>query len=329
MKKFLSVLLSILFFIALLSTLLLGIVRKNISGSTITNLAVELMKPVAIETHNNGLYYPSEGKIIKTVQYDYNDFDMSSLDLSNIDLSNLDINALINEYCEAAGVDVDADFIAEVLADPQTSKFVDKYFTEITEYATGVKTELNIDASDVQRVVNNAIDKYEVKTGEKVDRTGLNENIAIVIENSSGDIIAAIDEVKEENSEVLDKAKIVIWLLSLKVFLLCIAVCVILALVILLINKNIFVWFNYISVPSIVAGSLLFFSALIFNGMFVSIEQMIFNNLAFELPLPFVTTIESNVLTILKQVKITGVVTILISVILCVFGCKLAKKTEQ
>lgn len=320
MKKFLSILISVLLFFALLGTLLLGIVRKNVSGSTITNLAVELMKPVAMETHNNGLYYPDEGKIVSVVQYDYNDFDFS-----NLDLTNLDINALVNEYCEAAGIDVDADFISEVLADPQTSKFVDKYVTEITEYAAGVKTELKINPVDVQNVINNAIDKYEIKTGEKVDRTGLNENIAAVVEESAPSITAAIDEVKEENAESFEQAKIVIQLLSLKVFLICIAVCVVLALLILLINKNVFIWFKFISIPAIIAGALIFIAGIVLNGIMPALEQQLFAQLEFELPLSFVKAVESIVLSILKQIKITGVISTLTGVILCVFGFTLSK----
>lgn len=323
MKKFLSILISVLLFFALLGTLLLGIVRKNVSGSTITNLAVELMKPVAMETHNNGLYYPDEGKIVSVVQYDYNDFDFS-----NLDLTNLDINALVNEYCEAAGIDVDADFISEVLADPQTSKFVDKYITEITEYAAGVKTELKINPVDVQNVINNAIDKYEIKTGEKVDRTGLNENIAAVVEESAPSITAAIDEVKEENAESFEQAKIVIQLLSLKVFLICIAVCAVLALLILLINKNVFTWFKYISIPAIIAGALIFIAGIVLNGIMPALEQQLFAQLEFELPLSFVKAVETIVLNILKQIKITGAISTLSGVILLVLGITLGNKNK-
>lgn len=323
MKKFLSILISVLLFFVLLGTLLLGIVRKNVSGSTITNLAVELMKPVAMETHNNGLYYPDEGKIVSVVQYDYNDFDFS-----NLDLTNLDINALVNEYCEAAGIDVDADFISEVLADPQTSKFVDKYVTEITEYAAGVKTELKINPVDVQNVINNAIDKYEIKTGEKVDRTGLNENIAAVVEESAPSITAAIDEVKEENAESFEQAKIVIQLLSLKVFLICIAVCAVLALLILLINKNVFTWFKYISIPAIIAGALIFIAGIVLNGIMPALEQQLFAQLEFELPLSFVKAVETIVLNILKQIKITGAISTLSGVILLVLGITLGNKNK-
>ena len=197
MKKLLSVVVSILFAVALLCTLLLGIVRKNVSGSTLTNLAVELMKPVAMETHDNGLFYPDEGKKLMSVQYSSSDFDLSGVDFSNIDLKNLDINALVTEYCQAAGVDVDAEFVSEVLADPKTAKFVDKYVAEITEYATGISSELNIDPVDVQNVVNNAIDKYEVKTGEKVDRTGLNENIAVAVKDAMPEITDSIGKSKK------------------------------------------------------------------------------------------------------------------------------------
>ena len=318
MKKFISVILSILFFIGLFGTLLLGVLRKNISGSTITNLAVELMKPVSIKNPDNGLFYPDEGKLIKTVQYSYDDFD-----ISGIDFSNLDINSIISEYCEASGVDVEPEFIAEVLSDSKTSKFIDKYITEITEYVTGVKDELDINPEDVEMVVNNAI-----KTGEKVDRSGLNENISAAVKESSSSITAAIDEVKEQNKESLEQAKIIVQLLSIKTFLICIACCVVLSLLILLINKNIFCWFKYISIPAIAAGGILFIASLLFNGFFPSIEKIIFEQAAFEMSLSFVKACESIVFKIIKCMKINGIVSVLIGVILCVFGFKLDKKSK-
>ena len=47
MKKFLSVVLSILFAICLLGTLLLSVVRNNFSYSKLVKMAGQMMKPVS------------------------------------------------------------------------------------------------------------------------------------------------------------------------------------------------------------------------------------------------------------------------------------------
>ena len=105
MKKFCSILLSIIFTIAFLGTALLGIVRKDFSYSAITKMAGEVLKPVSkIEPVNDGLFHP-EDKIITLAQYDdYGDFDFSSIDLGSMDLTNIDVNEIVQTYLDAAGV---------------------------------------------------------------------------------------------------------------------------------------------------------------------------------------------------------------------------------
>ena len=153
MKKFFSVLLSIIFAVCLLATLLLGIVRTDFSYSAITKIASEILKPVSkIEPVNDGLFHPGDVKF-SLAGYeetgDFGDFDMSQIDLSSIDLANLDVNELVETYLEAAGVDVEPEFIAEVLASPDVSEFVDKYVGEVVNYMTGASEELTINPEDI------------------------------------------------------------------------------------------------------------------------------------------------------------------------------------
>ena len=79
MKKFFSVLLSILFALALLFTLLLSVVRFNFSYSTITELAGQLLRPVSaapvIEYQDDGLFHPGDIKITYAGYEEYGDFD--------------------------------------------------------------------------------------------------------------------------------------------------------------------------------------------------------------------------------------------------------------
>ena len=242
MKKFFSVLLSIIFAVCLLGTLLLGIVRTDFSYSAITKIASEILKPVSkAEPVEDGLFHPGDAKITLAGYEEYGDFDFSSIDLSSIDMTNLDINELVETYLEAAGVEVEPEFIAEILASPDVSEFVDKYVGEVVSYMTGESEELKINPDDIKKVMNKSIDMYEEHTGEVVDRSGLNEAIEENVAVMTTEITTALDTAKEENAETFEVLKQVEFFLSLKFFLICIGVCVFFALIILLINRNIYI----------------------------------------------------------------------------------------
>ncbi len=273
MKKFFSVLLSIIFAVCLLATLLLGVVRKDFSYSAITKIAGEILKPVSkAETLNDGLFHPGDIKFSLAGYEEYGDFDINQLDLSlidldSIDLTNLDINELVNTYLEAAGIDVEPEFIAEVLASPEVSEFVDKYVGEIVSYMTGENEELTINTEDIKKVVNKSFDMYEEHTGEVVDRGGLEQAIEESITVMEAELTSALDTAKEENAEAFEVLKKVEFFLSFKFFLICIAVCLLLAAIILLINKNIFVWLQFIFMPVFIDGILIFLAACIAQGL--------------------------------------------------------------
>lgn len=312
MKKFFSILISIVFTIALLVTVLLGIVRSNFKGSNLLKMASDLGKSVAYEVPDNGLYYPG-ANVVRTVGYE--EFDFSSIDLSDVDLTNMDINSIVQQYCEAAGVEVDESFIKEVLKDPETSMFVDKYLNEIMEYTTGAKAELKIEAADVQKVVNNAIDKYEAKTGETVDRTGLNESIEQGVKEAVPELKSAVDEVREENAEVFESVNLALKLLSLKVFIICIAVCVVLALIIILINLSLLDGLKYISVSGIVCGVIIFAAAIIGQGIVLNVE--------------LVKAAKDLILMFIGKIKIVSYIVTLVSVVFCVLSFVLSKKIAK
>lgn len=140
MKKFGSIVLNILFAVALLGILLLGIVRNYVKPSVITDFAGELFRPVAYEKNNNGLFYLDERNFIKTVDYDVsNEFDFSDLDLNNLDLAEI-VSDIGQEY----GVDLDMEFIADILTDPETSDLVNSYTNEIVDYIQGRGVQQNL-----------------------------------------------------------------------------------------------------------------------------------------------------------------------------------------
>ena len=328
MKKAFSIILSILFTLALLFTLLLSVVRFNFSYSTITELAGQLLRPVSaapvIEYEDDGLFHPGDIKISYAAYEDFGDFDFSSVDLSELDLTNMDVNEIVQQYLDAANVDIEPELIADILASPEVSNAVDKYAGEIINYMTGASEELKLDPAELTAVMNTAFDKYEEATGEVIDRSGLEEVVTQGVEDMMPELTATLDTAKEENAEAFTILKKVNLLLSAKIFALCIAVCVLLALIIFLINMNIFVCFKYISIPAIIDGLILFIAALVAKGMVPGIlSAAIADN---GLPNSLYTVLWNYIRKILFDLEAYGIVTTLLGVALCVLGFMLAKK---
>ena len=328
MKKFFSVLLSIIFALALLFTLLLSVVRFNFSYSTITELAGQLLRPVSaapvIEYEDDGLFHPGDIVISYAAYEDYDDFDFSSIDLSQMDLTNMDVGEIVQQYLQAADVDVEPELIADILSSPEVSQAVDKYAGEIIDYMTGASDELKIDPAELTTVMNKAFDKYEEATGEVVDRSGLDQMVAEGVENMMPELTATLDSAKEENAEALDILKKVNLLLSAKIFALCIGVCVLLALIIFLINMNIFVCFKYISIPMMIDGLILFFASIVAKGMVPGILSAAISDNG--LPNAMYTVLWNYIRKILSALEACGIVATLLGVALCVLGFMLGKK---
>ena len=331
MRKVFSVILSVIFGLCLLATLLLGVVRFNFSYSVITKIASEVMRPVSMneKVHfNDGVFYP-EQKVLGLAQYeDFGyEFDPSALediDLSQLDLGSMDVNTIVQSYLEKAGVDVEPEFIADVLASPEVSDFVDKYVGEVVNYMTGASTELNIDTKDIKKVVNKSLDMFEEHTGEKVDRTGLDEVMETTVEAMVPELTATLDAAKEENADVIAALKDVEFFLSMKFFLICVGVCVLLALIIFVINLNVFAWFKYIGMPGFVDGVLLFICACVAKGVLPGVLTAALKEAG--MPGGVFEGIWSYVLVILAQMKVYGIVAAVLGCVFWTLGFSLSKK---
>ena len=328
MRKFFSVLLSILFAVCFLITALLGIVRKDFSYSAITKMAGEILKPVSkIAPVNDGLFHPGDVRYSLAAYEDYGDFDISALDLSSVDFTNLDVNELVQTYLDAAGVEVEPEFIAEVLASPEVSDFVDKYAGEVVSYMTGSSSELKIDAADIQKVMNKSLDMYEEHTGEVVDRTGLDQAIEESVSLAQTEITAALDTAKEENADALAALKYVELILSLKIFLACIGVCVLLALILFLINRNVFSWLVYVFIPVFVDGILIFITACVAQGVAPGLLSAALTDAG--MPKGVYEGIWSYISIVLSHLKICGIVCAVGGTVFWATGIALGKKTKK
>lgn len=324
MKKAFSIILSIIFTICLLATMLLGVVRNNFSVSKITEMVSQIFKTAqapVIQYEDNGLFYP-EQKVVTLAQFE--GYDLGDFDLSSIDLTNMDVNSIVQSYLEANDIDVDPAVVTEILASPDITETVNQYADQIINYMTGASDEINIEPEQLTKVVNKAIDKYEEKTGEVIDRSGLDEAISTNVEAMVPELTATLDSAKEENAQVFEAIKIVNTILSLKVFIIALVVCFVLALIIFLINMNIFVCFKYISIPAIIDGLILFIGAILATGMVPSILRgLIADN---GLPAAIYDLVIVYLNKVFFQLKICGIVATILGVILCVFGFMLGKK---
>ena len=328
MKKFFSVLLSVVFALCLLFTLLLAVVRFNFSYSTITNIASKAMKPVskaAAPKKQSGLFYPGQSAAaLANLTFDGANFENFEFNFHADNLKDLDVNALVQSFLDQAGVDASPELVAEILESPEASAFVDKYAEQVIDYMTGTKSSLDVDPKDVKKVMNKSVDLYEKHTGEKVDRSGMDQAIEDSVKAAVPKITASLDEAKEESAKVFDAIKAVASWLELRAFALCVAVCALLALAIFLINKNVFAMFKYISIPAIVDGALLFLVA----ALGAAVLSVLLSDAA-NVPKGIYAALSAYAASLFLQMKIYGIAAAVCGVVLCVLGFAKDKKTQK
>ena len=151
---------------------------------------------------------------------------------------------------------IDEELIADILSDPETKDLVDNVMNQAVEYMAGKTDTIDLNPDKIESVVTKSIKKIEEKTGEKIeyDAAELKANIASGVEEALPSVTETLDIVKEENSAELDSVLKILDFLSVKYLIIMIAMLVVLAAIIFVINMNIFALFRYISIPSIVVG---------------------------------------------------------------------------
>ena len=142
------------------------------------------------------------------------------------------------------------------MSDPETKDLVDNVMNQAVEYMAGKTDTIDLNPDKIESVVTKSIKKIEEKTGEKIeyDAAELKANIASGVEEALPSVTETLDIVKEENSAELDSVLKILDFLSVKYLVIMIAMLVVLAAIIFVINMNIFALFRYISIPSIVVG---------------------------------------------------------------------------
>lgn len=313
MKKFFSILLSIIFALVLFAALLFNIVRVNVTPSKILDLGASMINSMAmIQQNDTGLFYTDQ-KIITPAGYQIEGMDIE------IDLNNLDLGELVQEIAKENGYDfeIDEELIADILSDPETKDLVDNVMNQAVEYMAGKTDTIELNPDKIESVVTKSIKKIEEKTGEKIeyDAAELKANIAAGVEEALPSVTETLDTVKEENSAELDAVMKILDYLSVKYLVIMIAVLVVLAAIIFVLNMNVFALFRYISIPSIVIGIILIVIGLMggfVNSVIADVLKADFESL--------IKPVSVLVTTIFRQFLTYGICAFVPGVALCVVG---------
>ena len=313
MKKFFSILLSIIFALVLFAALLFNIVRVNVTPSKILDLGASMINSMAmIQQNDTGLFYTDQ-KIITPAGYQIEGMDIE------IDLNNLDLGDLVQEIAKENGYDfeIDEELIADILSDPETKDLVDNVMNQAVEYMAGKTDTIELNPDKIESVVTKSIKKIEEKTGEKIeyDAAELKANIAAGVEEALPSVTETLDTVKEENSAELDAVMKILDYLSVKYLVIMIAVLVVLAAIIFVLNMNVFALFRYISIPSIVIGIILIVIGLMggfVNSVIADVLKADFESL--------IKPVSVLVTTIFRQFLTYGICAFVPGVALCVVG---------
>ncbi|MBR5096660.1 MAG: hypothetical protein IK094_06080, partial [Treponema sp.] len=159
-----------------------------------------------------------------------------------------------------------------------------------------------------------------------VDRSGMDQAIEASVQAALPELTKSLDTAKTENAAALEGLKIVKLVLSLKTFILCVSACAALALIILLINMNVFAMFKYISIPAIADGVLLFLIATLCAILLPQALALAAKEAG--LPGGIFEAIWTYATKIFFQMKLYGIGAFACGIILCVLGFKLDKKEQ-
>lgn len=314
MKKVLSVLLSIIFGLVLLVTLLFNIVRVNVTPSKIMDLGASMINSMAYApSYNEGLFRPGQ-KVIRKAGYEINGVEL------DFDLNNLDIGEIVQQLAAANGYDfkVDEELIADILSDSETKDLVDNVMNQAVDYLSGKTETIELNPDKIESVVVKSIKKIEDKTGEKIeyDPAELKAEISAGVEEALPAVQESLDEVKEENGAELESVMKLLDFLSIKYLYIFIAVLVVLVTLIFVLNMNVFATFRYVSIPAIVAGLILIIAALVGGNIgTAAVVEMLKNDYE-----ALITPVTVLIGIIIKQILLNGICIVIPGIALCVAG---------
>ena len=272
MKKFCSVLLSIVFALCLLAALMLTGIRSNLNYSKIINIAGQFLNPV------------------------------------------------MEHYLNEENVKFDSEFVPDVLASEELKDFVNKYQDAVVDYIVDKNPELTFEHEDVKKIAEKGIELYVKHTGAYVDKSNLDAQINQYV----SEIISDLDTLKAENQEYIKIIKIVEIILSDKTYLICIIASVVLACLLLLINKNIFVWMQYVFMPVFVDGIILFVLASGLLATLPGLLSIMVKNAG--LIDDIYNAVWAYISVILKNIKLYGIICSIAGIALWAVGFTLGRK---
>ena len=134
------------------------------------------------------------------------------------------------------------------------------------------------------------------------------------------------DTAKEENAKALAALKIVDFILSMKFFLICVGVCAFIALVIFLINMNVFAWLQYVFMPAFIDGLLILAIAFVAQSFLPLALSTGLREAG--LPASLYDGIWSYLVKVVAQMKVYGLASAVVGLALWIVGFVLGKRNK-
>lgn len=214
MKKFISILFSLLFIISLIGTIFIGILRNVILGSTfLTN--VHALSTEEINLDN-----------LKEMQK----------------FSKKDFHEYFDQYLKEENLPTE--LIDEIVDQQNYKAILEDFVKDYTNYTLGNGEKPKIPEEKIQSILDDGIKAYEEKTGEKVD-TELSTKI---VKEVTKEVNNALEEISD--NDVLNKSVQILF--SDRLFFLLFGVTILLVILLIIVQKR--KAFSYIGTSMSIAG---------------------------------------------------------------------------
>lgn len=214
-------------------------------------------------------------------------------------------------------IEVEPEVMAQALSSPLMADYIDAFTSTAFDYLTGKSENLDLYSREYEEAALIFLDMYEIISGNFVERD------EETLEKGRVQIKENLAYVKNEFTAELKYMETVAFLLSGKFFIISLVFALILALVIILINKDYLKLCNYISIPAISSGLLLFIAGVFFGVTAFAIYE---GFMAAQIPLTVVEIVRALFEGIESAFKLAAFVSIFAGLVMMAVKIRLGKK---
>lgn len=295
MKKFISVLLSILSGLFLFCFLICFNIKNNFNFSDLIDSVSKSNNYVTKKT-SSGFFYP-EDKIIIQAQYS----------------PDLDLYGIISQQLKDQDIEVDDVFVKEIFEDTDVKNILNDFFDDYLAFATGESSDFKIDEMKIKKTVNKIIDKYEDYYDTNIDRESFvqefDEVLPQVLTEIEEEVKEGAVELRDENTEFL---KLYRFFTGNTLWIIFVVLIIISILLIAIISKSLKTTLFGTGIPAIVVGLLVILAGI----AILSLKGFVLNMFIDYINQNLIIMIDSLATNAGKYLRIEGIITFAIGILI-------------